>query len=548
LFGGERATTESPSNISTTTLCWANLGMVEDPDERQRIAKQLAEEWLTRECGELTPTRLAAKIRASYGKDHTFAVPILTTCAFAGMLGEWQHSWRLVPALPFEFAACPHRWLHRLRLDTVSYALPALIAIGQARHHHRPTRNPLLRLLRNLTRRRTLRILEQIQPTSGGYLEAAPLTSFVSMSLISMGMDRHPVVIAGLGFLARGQRQDGSWAIDSNLDTWLTTLAVDALASADDDQSHTLDWLLDQQYLVEHPFTHAAPGGWAWTDLSGGVPDADDTAGALIAVGHLSRDLSNHDRDRSRIATRRGIGWLLDLQNRDGGIPTFCRGWGALPFDRSSQDITAHALRAFAAFDGDSSDAVHERLAKATAAGIRYLQREQRNDGAWLPLWFGNQDDPRHENPIYGTARVLRAAVEVRAATNLEQSWVAAGRRGLGWLLSVQRNDGSFVASTGGKACIEETALALEALAAWLLAEREGSIPQNSGSELTTAIEAGAMWLARETEGGTRFDTAPIGLYFAKLWYSERLYPLIFTVSALKLARRCLAVPSIANP
>ena len=33
-------------------------------------------------------------------------------------------------------------------------------------------------------------------------------------------------------------------------------------------------WLLDQQYRERHPFTDAAPGGWAWTDLSGGVPDA----------------------------------------------------------------------------------------------------------------------------------------------------------------------------------------------------------------------------------------------------------------------------------
>src|SRR5205814_1036115 len=45
-----------------------------------------------------------------------------------------------------------------------------------------------------------------------------------------------------------------------------------------------------------------------------------------------------------------GIKWLLDLQNRDGGIPTFCRGWGALPFDRSAPDLTAHALRAWLAW------------------------------------------------------------------------------------------------------------------------------------------------------------------------------------------------------
>ena len=33
-----------------------------------------------------------------------------------------------------------------------------------------------------------------------------------------------------------------------------------------------------------HPLTGAEPGGWGWTDLSGAVPDADDTAAALLAL------------------------------------------------------------------------------------------------------------------------------------------------------------------------------------------------------------------------------------------------------------------------
>jgi squalene-hopene/tetraprenyl-beta-curcumene cyclase len=33
-------------------------------------------------------------------------------------------------------------------------------------------------------------------------------------------------------------------------------------------------------------------------------------------------------------------------------------------------------------------------------------------------------------------------------------------------------------------------------------------------------------------------EPSPIGLYFAKLWYYEKLYPLIFTVSALGQALR----------
>ena len=37
-----------------------------------------------------------------------------------------------MPALPFELACLPHRLLRFLRLPVVSYAVPALVAIGQA--------------------------------------------------------------------------------------------------------------------------------------------------------------------------------------------------------------------------------------------------------------------------------------------------------------------------------------------------------------------------------------------------------------------------------
>src|SRR5581483_874435 len=47
-------------------------------------------------------------------------------------------------------------------------------------------------------------------------------------------------------------------------------------------------WLLHQQYRERHPYTGADPGGWAWTDLPGGVPDCDDTPGALLALHHLA--------------------------------------------------------------------------------------------------------------------------------------------------------------------------------------------------------------------------------------------------------------------
>merc|ERR1712023_458599 len=113
-----------------------------------------------------------------------------------------------------------------------------------------------------------------------------------------------------------------------------------------------LDWLLGCQNLDRHPFTGAKPGGWGWSDLSGAVPDADDTPGALLALRYWA-DYANPDGatlERIRKAVRAGGNWLLSLQNRDGGWPTFCRGWGKLPFDRSGSDLTAHAMRALNAW------------------------------------------------------------------------------------------------------------------------------------------------------------------------------------------------------
>ena len=69
-----------------------------------------------------------------------------------------------------------------------------------------------------------------MQPESGGYLEAVPLTSFVTMSLAASGRFDHPVTRQGLQFIRDSVRHDGSWPIDTNLATWLTSLSLQALA------------------------------------------------------------------------------------------------------------------------------------------------------------------------------------------------------------------------------------------------------------------------------------------------------------------------------
>jgi squalene-hopene/tetraprenyl-beta-curcumene cyclase len=60
------------------------------------------------------------------------------------------------------------------------------------------------------------------------------------------------------------------------------------------------------------------------------------------------------------------------------------------------------------------------------------------------------------------------------------------------------------------------------------------SVPANlARPSVRRAMTQGAVWLVEQVESGAWREPSPIGFYFAKLWYFERLYPLIFTVGAL---------------
>jgi squalene-hopene/tetraprenyl-beta-curcumene cyclase len=535
LDGGWGDTEQSRSNISTTAIVWATLSKV--AEDRCRPAVARGTNWLGQAAGDTSPQALGSAILRRYGADKTFSVPILTVLALTGRLGsDSTAGWRSIPQLPFELAALPHAWFGSLRLPVVSYALPALIAIGQVRHHFAPSRNPLTRLLRNSVRGTTHRLLQAMLPESGGYLEATPLTSFVVMSLAAMGWGTSPVVEAGVGFLRDSIRDDGSWPIDTNLSTWITTLSSGTLAEATgftpEEAQPIMRWVLACQSTREHPFTHAAPGAWAWTPLGGGVPDADDTSGALLALGRIGAP-----DEVTLAAAAGGARWLLDVQNGDGGVPTFCRGWGALPFDRSTPEITAHALRGWSEWRGHVDARLARDLQAGAARAVQFLANVQRPDGSWNPLWFGNELVPGEDNPVYGTSRTL---LGLQSSLAREQP-KAAGcrRRGVRWLIDAQNADGGWGGSLGVASSIEETGVAMAALGR----SSEDGDPQ----EVENAVARGAGWLLDRTAAGP-LAAAPIGLYFARLWYYEDTYPLIFALEGLLGARayRDLTMPSRA--
>jgi squalene-hopene/tetraprenyl-beta-curcumene cyclase len=417
------------------------------------------------------------------------------------------------------------------------------------------------------------------------------------------------VIREGVKFLASSIRPDGSWPIDTNLATWNTTLSINALAGAGEDVAELLgvsavgnalcgvpdsqveaasadhgtaqrpfptgnvfDWLLSCQHIKRHPFTGANPGGFGWSDLSGAVPDADDTPGALLSLLVQLEEEGMGGREdfpRDWKAWFAGREWLIRLQNSDGGWPTFCKGWGSLPFDRSGVDLTAHAIRALfdpkpIVFDLQGRP-VETADHVAIKRGLRFIEDEQHRDGSWSPLWFGNQDHPHEDNPVYGTAKVLFAYRDLGMMDSPE------ARRGVTWLVANQNADGGWGSGVWQKAesrkpkadssatafrsplsalisSIEETALAVEALLAAIAEPRTLNPEPRNATEgvpysAAAALEKGLTWLIERVERGEHRQPAPIGFYFAKLWYYERLYPLIFTVATLGRACRQFAHP-----
>lgn len=519
--GGWGDTTISFSNISTTLLVKSAF-YISGKHQDFALTLEKTDQWLSAHHGN-SGKELAEALRQRYGKDHTFSVPILTTCALAGLV-----DWEEVPALPFELACLPQSLYRFLGLPVVSYALPALIAIGVCIHHCNPSSIPPLRLLRNVCTGRALKVLKKIQPVNGGFLEATPLTAFVTLSLSATGRENHDVVKKGVAFLLDSVRSDGSWPIDTNLSTWVTTLAINSLAAADDLESlgqtdSLVEWLKGQQYENIHPYTGAEPGGWGWTPLPGCVPDADDTPGALLALTNL--------KEKPAEWLRAGVRWLSGLQNTDSGIPTFCHGWSNLPFDRSGCDLTAHMLRAIAPWypEGGTENidpelhSVEVELEKLYDGGLTYLRENQNRDGSWLPLWFGNQNEESETNPVYGTCRVLAAFRDLGLWEELH------ARKGVRFLEKAQNEDGGWGGGAFGcPSSVEESSLALEIL--WDM----DCDPK--------VLEKGLLWLINASENDQIMKVAPIGFYFAKLWYFEKLYPIIFAVGALGRIRKSMMV------
>jgi small redox-active disulfide protein 2 len=85
------------------------------------------------------------------------------------------------------------------------------------------------------------------------------------------------------------------------------------------------------------------------------------------------------------------------------------------------------------------------------------------------------------------------------------------------FLLYQQNTDGSWGGNRGIEGTTEETALAISALA----------------KKHNDQCAYGFEWLATNYKSND-LKASPIGLYFAALWYDEKMYPLVYYIEALR--------------
>jgi squalene-hopene/tetraprenyl-beta-curcumene cyclase len=271
------------------------------------------------------------------------------------------------------------------------------------------------------------------------------------------------------------------------------------------------DWVAHARHAVE-------PSGWYFEFNNGFYPDVDDTAMVAMALCRLG----GHAAAQS---ARRGVSWLLALQNDDGGWAAFDRNthdrslYEHVPFadhnaiqDPSCPDITGRTLECLGTH-GFLPD--HEAVQKA----IQFIRSKQEPEGCWFGRWGVNY--------LYGSWQVLCGLKTI--GQDMQADWVLKAGR---WLRGVQKPDGSFGESADtyedrslmgqGPSTASQTAWGTMALMAVY-------------GPADPAVQRGIAWLLdHQLDSGTWNEPWFTGTGFPKVFYLRyHLYRLYFPVMCI---------------
>lgn len=285
-------------------------------------------------------------------------------------------------------------------------------------------------------------MLEHIERTEGlAAIYPAMMNSIFALVAMGHGPD-DPLTYREMKEFSRFEIEEGDTlrlqpCVSPVWDTCIAMVSLEEAGIAPDDPAlvQAADWMLSKQILGPGDWQvknkDAEPGGWAFEFRNDHYPDVDDTAFVLMALQRVKFP----DQARMEAAIRRGIQWLISMQNRDGGWGAFDRDNDRkflcnIPFadhnamiDPSTADVTARVLECLGRFGWPAEH-------KAVRKGVEFLLKDQCKDGSWFGRWGVNY--------VYGTSGVLRA-METVSLTAQEYC-----RKAVAWLHTVQKPDGSF--------------------------------------------------------------------------------------------------------
>lgn len=459
---------EPEGNLSATIDSYYGLlfsGLFQKSDPRMVLARTfIRQKGGLSEAGMLT--KLTAALTGQYPWPAHFLVPIelsllpaSSPVSFYDFVGyarvhlapilicadrQYVHKTRPTPDLSDLFTApaiangvYPHRVIERFAKDAQTFL---------AMLHDFVTQLPILPAhLHQLALRRLEQfILHRIEP-DGTLYNYATSTYFMIFALLAQGYaPTDPVIVRAIRGLLQSVCRTGEGA-HLQLATsavWDTALLSYALQSSGLAISHPAiqranGYLLARQqhtygdWSIRNPGT--LPGGWGFSDRNTMNPDIDDTTAALRAL-HL---LAKTDSAAAR-AWKRGVDWVLSMQNDDGGWPAFekntdselirhlpIEGSDTVSTDPSFADLTGRTLE----FLGNRAGIRQENPQVQKA--VQWLLRHQQEDGSWYGRWGIAY--------VYGTWAALTGlmAAGVSPAS-------PAVQKAIRWLLNRQNPDGGW--------------------------------------------------------------------------------------------------------